>query len=116
MSTAEAIRDFVHALLPAGWHIQSGQWQDGARGDRFVVIRPSGGPSAELVRRPNFTLSVIGAFNESDEVAAEAANAIVEATRTQSGGLVQLLAAEPTYMPTNDGRPVYQFALEAITT
>lgn len=115
MTAADALRLFVDPLLP-GWRIQFGRWNDGSKADRYAVIRPAGGLPAELVRRPQFTLSLIGAESDDLSVAANAADAVVEAMRTSSGTLVYLEPAEPVYVATNDGRPVFEIAISAITS
>lgn len=115
-SAADALRLFLAPLLP-GWRVQYGRWVDDAnRTSRFAVIKPAGGQPAQLVRRPQFTLSLIG--SEADEVTtvSAAADAVVEAMRTGSGGLVYLQAGEPVFMATGDGRPVFDIAVSAITT
>lgn len=115
MTAADALRLFVAPLLP-GWRIQFGRWMDGNKADRYAVIRPVGGLPAELVRRPQFTLSLIGAHGDDTTVAAEAADAIVEAMRVSSGTVVYLEPAEPVYVATDDGRPVFEIAISAITS
>ena len=112
---ADAIRNLISSMLP-GWRLQFGRWIDGAPTDRFAVIRPAGGVPASLVRRPQFTLSLIGAESDDLSVAANAADAVVEAMRTSSGTLVYLEPAEPVYVATNDGRPVFEIAISAITS
>lgn len=114
MSAADALRDFVTPLLP-GWRVQFGRWRDGEKADRFCVIKPAGGLPADLVRRPQFTVSLIGAENAEASEVSEAADAIVEEMRTSSGTLISLQPAEPVYMPTDDGRPVFEIAVQAIT-
>lgn len=116
MSTAagDALRDFLAPLLPA-WRIQFGRWMDGTRTDRYCVIKPTGGLPAELVREPQFTVSLIGAEADDAAVPGGMADAIIEAMRSSSGGLVLLQAAEPAYFPTSDGRHVFEFAVSAIT-
>ena len=95
--------------------MQFGRWVDGAETSRFAVLKPAGGLPAELVRQPQFTLALIGAKNEAAAVVSEAADAVIEAMRESSGSLVFLQPAEPVYMPTNDGRPVFELAISAIT-
>lgn len=113
---AEAIRVFLAPLLP-GWVIQFGRWVDSAdRSKRFAVLRPAGGGRAELIRTPQFTLALIGADGEAATVTADAADSLIEAMRTSSGSLVFLQPAEPVFMPTSDGRPVFEIAISAITT
>ncbi len=114
-AAADALREFVSPLLP-GWRIQFGRWVDGDTAARFCVIKPVGGLPAELVRRPQFTVSLIGAKNQPADEVGDAADAMVEAMRLSSGSLVFLQPAEPVYMPTDDGRPVFEIAVSAITT
>lgn len=114
MSASDAIREFIAPLLP-GWRIQFGRWTDGAKTDRFVVIKPAGGLPAELVRRPEFTLTLIGAEGDDAQVPDDAADAVIEAMRESAGSLVFLQAGEPAYFPTDDGRPISEIAVSAIT-
>ena len=117
MSAADAIRDFLAPLLP-GYVLQYGRWMDDPsdRSKRFAVLRPAGGGRAELVRRPEFTLSLIGPEGEPTNAVAAAADAVIEAMRASAGTLVFLQPAEPVFMPTSDGRPVLEIAISAITT
>lgn len=115
MSTIDAVRDFVDQLLP-GWRVQAFKWVDGSKADRYCVIKPAGGLPAELVRRPAFTLSLIGAENQAATEISAAADSIIEALRASSGSLVFMQPAEPVFSPTSDGRPVFEIAISAITT
>lgn len=116
MSTPNAIRDFLAPLLP-GFVIQYGVWTDDPvdRSKRFAVLRPAGGGRAELLRTPQYTLTLIGS-DGSDPLALNAsADAVIEAMRAGAGGLVYLEPSEPIFMPTDDRRPVLEFAVSAIT-
>jgi hypothetical protein len=115
MSAADAIRLFIVPLLP-GWRVQFGRWQDGSKADRYAVIKPAGGLPAELVRRPQFTLSLIGADGDDAAVPGNAAEAVIEAMRVSSGTLVFMEPAEPVFVPTADGRAVFEIAISAITS
>lgn len=112
---ADAIRNLISPLLP-GWRVQFGRWVDGAATDRFVVIRPVGGLPASLVRRPAFTLLLIGAVGDAATVPDGRANAIVEAMRTSTGSIVSMSPGEPAFFATDDGRPVIELAISTITT
>jgi len=79
-------------------------------------VRPAGGVRAELLRRPQFTLMLIGQDGGDVSETSAAADAIVEAMRATSGGVVFLQPGEPAFMATNDGRPVFEIAISAITT
>jgi hypothetical protein len=115
MTAADALRLFIAPLRP-GWRLQFGRWQDGSKADRYAVIRPVGGLPAELVRRPQFTLSLIGADGDVAAVPGDAADVVIEAMRLGSGGLVFLQPAEPVFVPTADGRAVFEIAISAITS
>jgi hypothetical protein len=114
MMAADALRDFISPLLP-DWRVQFGRWKDGTKTDRYAVLRQVGGLPAELVRRPHFSLMLIGAEGDSPSVPQERADALIEAMRAGSGDLVFLQPAEPVFWPTNDGRPVFEIAISAIT-
>jgi hypothetical protein len=115
MSAADAIRDFIAPLLP-DWRVQFGRWVDGSKAHRYAVLKPAGGLPAELVRRPEFTLTFIGAESDAAQVPHAAAEAVIEAMRASSGALVFLQAGEPAHFPTDDGRPISEIAVSAITT
>lgn len=114
MTAADALRNFIDPLL-SGWRVQFGRWMDGNTADRYAVVRPSGGLPAALVRRPEFTLALIGAAGDAASVPQAAADSIIEAMRLDSGGVVQFQAGEPVFMNTDDGRPVFEIAVSAIT-
>lgn len=114
MSAAEAIREFIAPLLP-GWRVQFGEWVDAGPSARYAVLKPAGGVPAEVVRRPEFTLSLIGAEADEKQVPHDAADLLIEAMRESSGSLVFLQAGEPAHFPTADGRPISEIAISAIT-
>ena len=121
MSTpaADAVRTFINGVLnvtPGAWRMQFGAWRDGTKSDRYAVVKPVGGLPAELVRQPQFTVTLVGAENEDSAVAGAAAEAIIQAMRSSSGSLVFMQAAEPAHIPTADGRHAFEFAVSAITT
>ena len=115
MNASDALRTFITALLP-DWRVQFGRWVDGTKTDRYAVIRPTGGLPAALVRQPTFSLSLIGAEGEDSAIASGAADSIIEAMRSSSGELVFMHPAEPVFMATSDGRPIFEIAISAITT
>lgn len=115
MAASDALRNFITPLLP-GWRVQFGRWMDGNTADRYAVIRPVGGLPAALVRRPEFTLALIGAAGDDAQVPQEAAEQVIEAMRAGAGAeVVYFEAGEPVFMPTDDGRPVFEVAVSAIT-
>lgn len=113
-TAADALRSFILPLLP-GWRVQFGRWVDGNTADRYAVIRPVGGMPASLVRRPQFSLLLVAAENDDMAVPSMAADAIIEATRTQTGELVSVQAGEPVYLATSDGRHTFEFSVSTIT-
>lgn len=114
MTAADSIREFVAPLLP-GWRLQFGRWVDGNKAHRYAVLRNVGGLPIELVRRPQFTLTLVGSDADAPGDVATAADAVIEAMRSSAGDLVFMQPAEPVYTPTADGRPVYELAISAIT-
>lgn len=113
MSAADILRDFVTPLL-TGWRVQFGRWMDGAETDRYCVIRPAGGLPLSLVREPQFTLSFIGGTNDSEATISAAVESVISAMESSSGAAVFLQPAEPVFLATSDGRPVFDLAVSAI--
>lgn len=114
----DAIRSLLEPLLPPpAWApMQFGEWRDPGGRVRSAVLRPVGGAPAELVRRPTFTLSLVGLDGGDATEIGEAADAIVERVRVSAGSLVGLTAGEPVFVPTADRRPMFEIALSAIAT
>lgn len=117
-AASDAIRNLITPILTPGWRVQFGRWveQGGDSTDRFCVIRPVGGGPAELVRRPQFTLSLIGVKDEGATACEAAADQIIELMRDSSGSIVFMQPGEPVFMPTSDGRPVIEIAVSTIVT
>ncbi len=115
MTPIDLLRAFLMGVLPTGWRIQAGQWRDDGAG-RFCVIRPVAGAGAGLLRRPQFTVWLIGQKSDTFAVIDEVANQVLEAMRINSGALVYLEAGEPAFNPTADGRQAFEIAVSAITT
>lgn len=115
MSAIDAIKTYVAAILP-DWRIQQGRWTDDVKTDRYAVIRPiTGGPVASLVRRPMFTLLLIGGSGDSISVPSIAADAVIESMRSDNGTLVSMRATEAAYSATDDGRHTFEFSIHTIT-
>ena len=114
MTPIDHLREFLTAQLPIGWRVQAGAWRDGD--GRFCVIRPVAGAGAGLLRRPQFTVWLIGQKDDAFTATNEVVNQIVEAMRADSGGLVYLEAGEPAFTPTADGRQAFEIAVSAIST
>lgn len=115
MIAADSIKNIITPLLP-GWRIQFGRWTDSDKvTDRFAVIKPVGGGLATLVRRPQFTLLLIGSKSDAASLPSMKADSIVEAMRVSNGGLVCMRAGEPVYSNTDDGRHTYELSISTIT-
>jgi hypothetical protein len=108
--------NFLESLLP-DWAVQYGEWQDSndAR-KRYAVLKPAGGVGGDLMRRPQFTLSLIGLEGGDMEASTAAADKVVQSMRDSAGGLVFLQPGEPVFMTTDNRRPVFEIAVSAITT
>ena len=122
MSASEAIRDFIEPILGAGWEVQFGAWDDKSRDTSVAVVRPVGGGRVELVRRPQFTLTLIGAEGQSAPAIQDKANQIIEAMRVNSGDLVSIAEVVRDLHRTDDQREqsyserqLYEAALERLT-
>lgn len=115
MSASDAIRDFIAPVLGSDWAIQFGAWDDRGRSRPCAVVRPAGGGRAELIRTPQFTLTLIGFDGQSATDVEAKANQIIEAMRASSGDLVSMQPGEPVFMPTADRRAVFEIAVSAIT-
>lgn len=111
---ADAIRNLINPLL-TGWRVQFGRWIDGAPTDRFAVIRPVGGVPASLVRRPQFSIMLIGAVGDSSATPDGKAHQVIEAMRASSDSIVTMSPGEPVFFSTDDGRPVFEIAISTIT-
>lgn len=118
MTADDAILDFVEPILGQGWRCQFGRWEEDAVNGRtrYAVLQPAGGGRAEVIRTPQFTLKLIGLDGGDLDATKAAAHALIEAMRASSGRLVFMQPGEPAYLPTSDGRPVFEFAIAAITT
>lgn len=115
MTHADQVRDLFAADL-AGFVWQLGRWQDTAPPSRYAVLRPVGGIGAELIRRPQFTLALVGLRAGDNAAVSAAADAVIETCRAESGALVYVEAGEPVYVPTADGRPILEITLSVIAT
>jgi hypothetical protein len=117
MSPGDALRAFIEPLLP-GWRVQFGRWTDGSKQDRYAVLRPVGGLPVALVRRPHFSLLLIGSANDDAQAPGDAAEALLAVMRAEgatSGALVFMQTGEPVFSTTNDGRPMAELSIETIT-
>lgn len=114
MSAGDSLRDYITPLLP-GFRVQFGRWMGENKDNRYAVIKPAGGLPAELVREPQFTLSLIGATNDSAPAINAFADSLIEQMRrTGSTDLVFLQPSEPVFVAADDGRPIFEIAISAI--
>lgn len=116
MSPADALRDLLAPVLDADFEWQFGRWQDAGGAQRYAVLRPAGGAGAQLVRRPQFSLSLIGRRGGDTAAISEAAEAVIALCRDEAGALVYVEAGEPVFVPSADGRPIFEIALSVIET
>jgi hypothetical protein len=119
MAAADTLRAFIGTQLP-GWVAQFGRWVDDPtdRSKRFAVVRPVGGLPAELLRRPQFTVALVG--NETDNPASLGATAgafvaALEALHPADPAALYLQPAEPVFLAADDKRPIFEIAVSAIT-
>ena len=115
MNHAEALRDLLEPALP-DYQWQFGRWEDNAAPARYAVLRPAGGVGAGLLRQPQFTLSLVGLRAGDALNLAEACDFVIETCRAEAGALVYVEAGEPVFVPTADGRPIFEIALSVIAT
>lgn len=114
MSPSDSLRTFITPVLP-GWRIQFGRWTDGAKDDRYAVIRPMGGLPVALVRRPEFSITLIGALGDAAIVPDGFAQAVIAAMEADNENPIYMQPGEPVYWATDDGRPVAELAVSFIT-
>lgn len=116
MSAAESIRDLLAPLMPAGMVFAFARLAgapDPLR--RYAVLRPAGGSSGDLVRRPLFTLDVLGLPNDTPIATAALVETLVQRMRESAGGLVFIAPGEPNFTTSAEGRPIFTVAIAAIT-
>lgn len=114
MSPSDSLRAFIAPVLP-NWRIQFGRWIDGAKTDRYAVIRPMGGLPVSTVRRPEFSLMLIGASTDAATVPDTFAQAVIAAMQADDVNPIYMQPGEPVYWATDDGRPVAEIAISFIT-
>lgn len=112
----EALRSAVTAVLaPPEWVVSLGRVA-GAQDQRtrYAVIRPAGGTFGDLLRRPLFTVDLMGRQGGDAEATLAAAEALISALRDPVAGLVFTAPGEPSFTTTAEGRPLVSLAVSAI--
>ena len=110
MNAADSLRIWLtdRNLLP-GYRIQFGVWKSGANAlDKYAVIRPIGGVSAELVRRPVINLTLIGAINQASNEVYDLLNDVIDKSKVDFclDGIPFIEVGEVTILQTEDARPI----------
>jgi len=82
---------------------------------RYAVIRPAGGSSGDRVRRPQFTLDLMGLKDGDATQTAALVEDVVQRLREPASGLVFTAPGEPSFTTTADGRALFSVAIAAIT-
>lgn len=115
MNAAESIRALVAPLLP-GFDFAFGGLQgvpDPKR--RYAVLKPAGGSNGDLVRRPLFTLDILGAHGGDALETGAVVETAVQAMRASAGELIYIAPGEASFTKSAEGRPVFTVAIAAIT-
>lgn len=113
MNASTALQQLLTPQL-IGWRFQFGRWMDGAKTDRYAVLRPVGGGAVGLVRRPAFTLILIGATADLATGPEAKAQELINVLKDESGSLAFIQPGEPVYWVTDDGRPVAELSISTI--
>lgn len=117
MSPAETLYDYLIGNgYTSGYEVQLFQWMDGLPTDKFIVVQPSGGLPAEVIRDATCTVTVIGAHQGDRLAAANKAEAIFSGLRaaTVSSGAFFFQPDEPVFFRTEEERPVFQMNVRVL--
>lgn len=113
MSASTALQQLLAPRL-AGWRFQFGRWTDSGNTDRYAVLRPMGGSPVSLVRKPAFSLMLIGSATDPATGPEVKAQELIDLLKDESGSLAFIEPGEPVYWATDDGRPVAELAISTI--
>lgn len=120
MNAADSLRIWLtdRNLLPS-YRIQFGAWKAGSNAlDKYAVIRPLGGVSAELVRRPVINLTLIGAINQASNEVYDLLNDVIDKSKIDfcTDSLPFIEVGEVTILQTEDARPIASCDITFIQT
>jgi len=111
---AERIEAVIRPLLP-GVVLSFGRVAGAPdQTKRYAAIRPAGGGSGDLVRRPLFTLDVMGRAGGDYLETASLVEDAIKRMRQPADGIVFLAPSEPSFTTTAEGRPLFSVAIAAI--
>lgn len=114
MIVDELIRSILAAALP-GVELTLGKIHGAVTPKgRYAVLRPAGGVRGDVVRRPLFTLDVLGGKGGDYDETKALVEAAILALRQRHPGVVNLSPGEPSYTTSAEGRPVFSVAIAAI--
>jgi hypothetical protein len=103
-------------MLP-NYRIQYGIWKAGQSvTDKYAVIKNVGGVRDELVRRPQLSLTLIGAVNQPMAEVYSLLNDVVERAKVDFciSGVPFIDPSEPMTFQTEDARPVAELDISFI--
>lgn len=120
MNAADSLRIWLtdRNLLPS-YRIQFGVWKAGSNAlDKYAVIRPIGGASAELVRRPVVNLTLIGSINQASNEVYDLLNDVIDKSKIDfcTDSLPFIEVGEVTILQTEDARPIASCDITFIQT
>jgi hypothetical protein len=111
MSATDDLRNWITSSgIVAGFRVQFGRWVDGKPSDKFCVIKPAGGQPVSLLRRPTYTITLVGAVDQAPSDLEAVAQSLVSAMAADSGDLVFMQPSEPVFFATTEARPVFEFS------
>ncbi len=113
---AERIADAIRPVLP-GVVLSFGRVAGAPDAlKRYGVIRPAGGGSGDLLRRPLFTFDLMGLKDGDATQTAALTEAAIQRMREPVAGVVFLAPSEPSFTTTAEGRPLSSVAIAAIVS
>lgn len=120
MSVADDLYQYVtDSGLFSGYRLQVGQFFGGDnQTDKFVVIKPSGGPKIRLVRDQNYSIHIIGPVDSGgyDEIAIAESFADYVAANHQFGTIVGMTPSIGPLVFSAENRPVIEIGLSLIVS